>query len=528
MHLYGSSLKRSLFALRRSFALPELSTLAIVLYRVCVIICALLTGAALYYRTTNVWTLKNLSDSFLIKHIGRRPIIIGAFHRMQREQNVPGYYVIMQFVGDSRQVHSLYCFSSDSEGNILSDRAHIERIHKGKRAANDICSWSGHVAECRVASALPQTIRVSTKDDLQQSIEVPIEAPLNERAHDLVVCMAPMYTYIDWQIMLLGIENWLSLGATKIIIPVQSASSNTLRILDEYAKDGIVIVRQWPKWPVLSDTNPNGLILSRGLEESHVNCLFFVKPWANMVAFTDMDDMLIPPNPMDIHPKRNIEILQELMNEHPQAGSFLFEHRDVQLVLPKEQDVTTIRSFNFNFLENTKWKSSCKVWRMKTRVIANASRVDSVNMHETGILRFGYVQVRVPCHKAHFYHLRHSYTEVERDEPLDMSNLIDSLNRAFSERLTSTLVALSNVTLNKSSTESFADFDRCTVAISDEHWKIKVSRDIDCMASEGGYEFAYADGDFVIVLTKAKLVDSDPNCEAPLPKILKGNHFYLP
>ncbi|KHN77576.1 UPF0392 protein F13G3.3 [Toxocara canis] len=429
----------------------------------------------------------------------------------------------MQFVGDSRQVHSLYCFSSDSEGNILSDRAHIERIHKGKRAANDICSWSGHVAECRVASALPQTIRVSTKDDLQQSIEVPIEAPLNERAHDLVVCMAPMYTYIDWQIMLLGIENWLSLGATKIIIPVQSASSNTLRILDEYAKDGIVIVRQWPKWPVLSDTNPNGLILSRGLEESHVNCLFFVKPWANMVAFTDMDDMLIPPNPMDIHPKRNIEILQELMNEHPQAGSFLFEHRDVQLVLPKEQDVTTIRSFNFNFLENTKWKSSCKVWRMKTRVIANASRVDSVNMHETGILRFGYVQllgkqtntqatncvrtwaetqrgqdvpslgrkvqkdtvekhaVRVPCHKAHFYHLRHSYTEVERDEPLDMSNLIDSLNR-----------------------------------------------DIDCMASEGGYEFAYADGDFVIVLTKAKLVDSDPNCEAPLPKILKGNHFYLP
>lgn len=66
---------------------------------------------------------------------------------------------MIQFVGDSRQVHSLYCFSTTSTGDILVDRAHIERIHKGKRAANDICSWAGHIAECRVAQRFPPSIR---------------------------------------------------------------------------------------------------------------------------------------------------------------------------------------------------------------------------------------------------------------------------------------------------------------------------------------------------------------------------------
>lgn len=71
-----------------------------------------------------------------------------------------------------------------------------------------------------------------------------------------------------------------------------------------------VILRHWPKWPVFSDLNPNGLVLSRGIEESHVNCLHFAKPFAEMVAFTDIDDMLIPPNPLTVRAGINIDILQ--------------------------------------------------------------------------------------------------------------------------------------------------------------------------------------------------------------------------
>lgn len=41
-----------------------------------------------------------------------------------------------------------------------------------------------------------------------------------------------------------------------------------------------------------------------------MNCLHFVKPWADMVAFSDIDDMLIPTNPMDVHNRSDIEILQ--------------------------------------------------------------------------------------------------------------------------------------------------------------------------------------------------------------------------
>ena len=60
----------------------------------------------------------------------------------------------------------------------------------------------------------------------------------------------------------------------------------------------------------------------------------------------------------------------------------------------------------------------------------NASRVDSVNMHETGIHRLGYVQVRIPCRQAHFYHLRHSYKNIgDAEWKIDMSKLKSMLNR---------------------------------------------------------------------------------------------------
>jgi hypothetical protein len=32
-----------------------------------------------------------------------------------------------------------------------------------------------------------------------------------------------------------------------------------------------------------------------------------------------------------------------------------------------------LASFNFDFLRQTQWKTKCKVWRMKTRVVVNAS-----------------------------------------------------------------------------------------------------------------------------------------------------------
>lgn len=55
-------------------------------------------------------------------------------------------------------------------------------------------------------------------------------------------------------------------------------------------------------------------------------------------------------------------------------------------------------------------------------------------------------------------------------------------------------------------------------------------RNISCVANMGEYEFAHSNsnGDFLIVLRRSKLVNSETNCEAPLPRYTKGNHFYLP
>jgi hypothetical protein len=65
-------------------------------------------------------------------------------------KTAPLQFQVIQFLGDGRQSHSLFCQSEASNGEKRISRAQIERIHKGKRAANDVCAWSGHLAECEI------------------------------------------------------------------------------------------------------------------------------------------------------------------------------------------------------------------------------------------------------------------------------------------------------------------------------------------------------------------------------------------
>lgn len=73
---------------------------------------------------------------------------------------------------------------------------------------------------------------------MKESIKIPIEKVSEKERHKLVVCIAPTYALIEWRILLLGIEVWLALGATKIIIPIQSISRDAFNILREYERDG--------------------------------------------------------------------------------------------------------------------------------------------------------------------------------------------------------------------------------------------------------------------------------------------------
>ncbi|OZC06396.1 hypothetical protein X798_06620 [Onchocerca flexuosa] len=95
--------------------------------------------------------------------------------------------------------------------------------------------------------------------------------------------------------------------------------------------------------------------------------------------------------------------------------------------------------------------------------------------------------------------------------------------------------------MNSSLTEALDGFDKCVIEINKEHFKLKVSRcmtphvcflklkkEVNCLASIGNYEFAHISGDFILRLMDAQFVDSDENCDAPISKIVKGNHFYAP
>ncbi|CAJ0941602.1 unnamed protein product, partial [Mesorhabditis belari] len=464
---------------------------SMIIFRIALILSATLFGMAIYQRTINMWAMKNIGDTFLRKEIGSRQILLGTFFREKSEQNFDGKFVIVHFLGDTRMEHPLYCHTMMANGKTMTTRAHVQRIHRGKRAANDICSWAGHLAECEVEVHTHRELRIGTTADPLESLLIHPEIPKHIRPKaDLVVCMAPMYIYIEWEILLLGLETWLSMGAQKIIVPVQSASTTAYSILKKYQEKGYVEIREWPKWPTLSDVNPNGLVLSRGIEESHVNCLLHTKPWADLVVFTDIDDFYLPADPSNVIIGGTPALFKEIFDEHPQAGSLLL-NIEIQ--------------FNFNFLQNTKFKQNCQVWRMKTRVVVNASRVDSVNMHETGIHRFGYVQVRVPCRKGHFYHFRHSHGTVPSPTEIDMTTLQSILNRSWKKRLFSSLNTIAASQLPPSSIESFEDFDKCMGAINAEHWTMKVSRcltphvcfsrlkrDVPCVAARADYAFHFS------------------------------------
>lgn len=98
-------------------------------------------------------------------------------------------------------------------------------------------------------------------------------------------------------------------------------------------------------------------------------------------------------------------------------------------------------------------------------------------MHETGVSRLGFVQVRVPCRKAHFYHLRHSYKDIAVNQwPVDMGGLAERLQRAWEGRLASNLAPLANVSAPRASLASFDDFDKCVMAVTEEHFRLQVSR----------------------------------------------------
>lgn len=50
--------------------------------------------------------------------------------------------------------------------------------------------------------------------------------------------MAPMYIYVEWEILLMGIETWIANGASKIIVPIQSVSDTAYAILKKYEEQG--------------------------------------------------------------------------------------------------------------------------------------------------------------------------------------------------------------------------------------------------------------------------------------------------
>lgn len=114
-------------------------------FRLALVLLAILAGLAWYQRTINMWQLKNIGDTFISKDIGGIWLFLGETIGFRDTADHPGHLhppevgtkrrgttcgegvsrlegrllQVIHFLGDGRMEHPLYCFSKQPDNNYL-------------------------------------------------------------------------------------------------------------------------------------------------------------------------------------------------------------------------------------------------------------------------------------------------------------------------------------------------------------------------------------------------------------------------
>uniref|UniRef100_A0A915ED63 Glycosyltransferase family 92 protein n=1 Tax=Ditylenchus dipsaci TaxID=166011 RepID=A0A915ED63_9BILA len=184
-----------------------------------------------------------------------------------------------------------------------------------------------------------------------------------------------------------------------VVIYIQSVDLKVYRLMKYYKSDGLVQFRHSLRMPeklLTLNYNPNAETTWNNQLINFNDCLYEFRESADFIAFPDWDELIVTEQ---MKPLANI--FQEIVNEIPNAASFLFERT----------------TGSMQKLENMKSHKIYDIWRNSVRyhtivllpsrkLVVRPMLTDGLQIHLAAAWKQGFVQYIIPLNKTFMIHAR--------------------------------------------------------------------------------------------------------------------------
>ncbi|KAL8174347.1 UNVERIFIED_CONTAM: hypothetical protein K2H54_042883 [Gekko kuhli] len=251
-------------------------------------------------------------------------------------------------IAHHKDVKELYCwFCRSSSGEIYISKAEID-VHSDRfgfpYGATDLKCLEPQDWEPQYVS-----IHWSPKGDIDQLPLFEIRNRDPERSLvEFTVCISTMFgEYNNVLQFVQSMEMYKILGVGRVVIYKNSCSPLMQKVLDYYIAEGIVEIIPWPidsylkvssQWHHLMDPKDIGYY---GQTTALNDCIYRNMYRSRYVLLNDMDEIILPGKYADWK-----TMMQNLQQQHPDAGVFLFENHIFPKTVFTPTDMFNISSWS--------------------------------------------------------------------------------------------------------------------------------------------------------------------------------------
>ncbi|TKR86745.1 hypothetical protein L596_011270 [Steinernema carpocapsae] len=318
------------------------------------------------------------------------------------------------------------CFADDATVKIGSEVAQIVAIEKScpwKWAPS--CDWNSFYISAKRPLLVENSGRVQVSlPHLNRSISISLSVLSSDSrslSSGLSICVPPLYWFSNWPLLVHFFELWRLQGATHFFVYVHSVSVSVRSVLGFYFQKGLVTVVPWNELPSTTDVNPNLSLYRLGHSLAHNDCVF--RTTSRFTALVDIDEFLIPSRNQTL-----LELLDDKLEKHPLAGSFVFTH--IRLRFDGQDWSKPDFSWLRRSLKSDKWKGPTKYVFIadRTRILLN-----QVHSHFPP-----FSPIMISHEEAHLYHARSSWAAPNAHEEFEPIKLyteesIQAVKKSFDE-----------------------------------------------------------------------------------------------
>ncbi|XP_015271361.1 PREDICTED: uncharacterized protein LOC107114405 [Gekko japonicus] len=309
-----------------------------------------------------------------------------------------------------KDVKELYCwFCNSSSGEIYISKAEID-VHSDRfdfpYGATDLKCLEPKDWEPRFVS-----IHWSPKGDIDQLplFEIRNRDPEGSLV-DFTVCISTMFgEYNNVLQFVQSMEMYKILGVGRVVIYKNSCSPLMQKVLDYYIAEGIVEIIPWPidsylkvssYWHHSMDPKDIGYY---GQITALNDCVYRNMYRSRYVLLNDMDEIILPGKYSDWK-----TMMQNLQEQHPDAGAFLFENHIFPKTVFTPTDMFNISSWStvpgVNILSHVVREPDRKNVFNPRKIIIDPNKVVQTSVHS--VLQMYGNSIEVPMDVALIYHCR--------------------------------------------------------------------------------------------------------------------------